>query len=79
MAMTQPPRIASIVFESASLSVGFVGVSLAARGSAATVRISAVALLLTLVGVAAAPLSLMLGFLATIVIHRFRLRTSSAP
>lgn len=73
MALSQAPRIASIIMESASLSLGYVGASLAAQGFSAAVQLAALFLLLRDFGVAAAPLTMILGFVVMIATHKIRL------
>ena len=78
MALTKLPRIASIVSESASLSLGFVGVSLGAQAAAAAAQIAALFLLMPHLGVVAAPASLMIGFAVMTLIHAVGLRRAAA-
>jgi O-antigen/teichoic acid export membrane protein len=76
MAATQLPRIASIVIEAASLSLGYVGASLAAQGASAAVQLALLFLLLERFGVAAAPATMIVGFVIMIAIHHIRLRAA---
>ncbi|HBK90882.1 MAG TPA: hypothetical protein DDZ68_04335 [Parvularcula sp.] len=77
MAAAQLPRISSIVLESASLSIGRAGLAMAAQGVSAFAQIASLFLLMPHFGAAAAPMSLVLGYLVMIAVHFFRLRRAA--